>query len=93
VRIEAHFAHTMPAMTQTTAKILLNPDVTVTCPHCEREFALAEGFAKKALETVEHASERALAALREDERVSGRLRKLPTSVTLRTRRRWPRFAR
>jgi hypothetical protein len=60
----------MPAMNQSHPKILLNPDVTVTCPHCEREFALAEGFAKKALETVEHASERALAALREDERVS-----------------------
>lgn len=57
-------------MTQTTTKILLNQDVTVTCPHCEREFALAAGFAKKALETVEQASEHALAALREGERVS-----------------------
>jgi len=57
-------------MNQITAKILLNPDVTVTCPHCEREFALAEGFAKKALETVELASERELALLRENERVS-----------------------
>lgn len=57
-------------MNQSTAKILLRPDVTVTCPHCEREFALAEGFARKALETVEEASERALAALREEERIS-----------------------
>jgi hypothetical protein len=57
-------------MNQSNARILLSPDVTVTCPHCEREFALAEGFAKKALETVEEASERALAALREAERLS-----------------------
>jgi hypothetical protein len=57
-------------MNQTTTKILIDPDVSVTCPHCEREFALAEGFAKKALETVEEASERALASLREAERVS-----------------------
>jgi hypothetical protein len=63
------FAHTMSAMSQSSNKILLNPDATVTCPHCEREFALVDGFAKKAFDTVEQASERALAALREDERV------------------------
>ena len=57
-------------MNQSNARILLSPEATVTCPHCEREFALAEGFARKALETVEQASERALAALREDERAS-----------------------
>jgi hypothetical protein len=57
-------------MTQTAARFLLPPDATVTCPHCEREFALAEGFAKKALEGVEQASERALAGLREAERSS-----------------------
>src|ERR1700684_3580954 len=57
-------------MNQSTAKFLLAPGATVTCPHCEREFALAEGFAKKALETVEQASAQALATLREDERAS-----------------------
>jgi hypothetical protein len=57
-------------MNQSNARILLSPEATVTCPHCEREFALAEGFARKALETVEQASERALAALREGERAS-----------------------
>jgi hypothetical protein len=57
-------------MNQSTAKFLLAPEATVTCPHCEREFALAEGFAKKALETVEQASAQALATLREDERAS-----------------------
>jgi hypothetical protein len=55
-------------MNQSNARILLSPEAVVTCPHCEREFALTEGFAKKALETVEQASARALATLREDER-------------------------
>jgi hypothetical protein len=57
-------------MNQSNARILLSPDATVTCPHCEREFALSEGFAKKALESVEQASAQALGALREGERVS-----------------------
>ena len=56
------------AMTPSQARFLLSPEATVTCPHCEREFALAEGFAKKALETVEHTSALALATLREEER-------------------------
>jgi len=56
-------------MNQTT-KFLLSPEASVTCPHCEREFALSEGFAKKALESVEQASAEALASLRENERAS-----------------------
>jgi hypothetical protein len=56
-------------MNQST-KFLLSPEVTVTCPHCEREFALSEGFAKKALESVEQASAEAFASLRENERAS-----------------------
>jgi hypothetical protein len=56
--------------TKSSSKFLLSPEATVTCPHCEREFALAEGFAKKALESVEQASAQALATLREDERAS-----------------------
>jgi hypothetical protein len=56
------------ALTPSQARFLLSPEATVTCPHCEREFALAAGFAKKALETVEENSARALATLREEER-------------------------
>ena len=50
------------------ARYLLTPDTLVTCPKCEHEFPLAEGFAKKALESVEEASSDALAKLREEER-------------------------
>jgi hypothetical protein len=57
-------------MTSSSVRLLLSPDVTVTCPHCEREFALGEGFAKKALEGVEQASAQALATLREQERAN-----------------------
>ncbi|MEO7774273.1 MAG: DUF2130 domain-containing protein [Steroidobacteraceae bacterium] len=55
-------------MTQSNARFVLDPDTGVTCPHCEREFALSAGFAKKALEGVEFASNDALAKLREEER-------------------------
>lgn len=51
-------------------KFLLEPEARITCPNCEHEFALSDGFAKKALEGVEEASSHALAALREEERVS-----------------------
>jgi hypothetical protein len=57
-------------MNQAAARFLLPPDAAVTCPHCERAFALAEGFAKKALESVEQASAEALAGLRESERLA-----------------------
>jgi hypothetical protein len=56
-------------MSQSSAQLLLTPEARLTCPHCEREFALAEGFARKALEGVEEASAAALAQLREQERV------------------------
>jgi len=48
--------------------LLLSPNTRVTCPKCEHEFALAEGFAKQALESVEKSSDSALAELRENER-------------------------
>jgi hypothetical protein len=57
-------------MNQSAARFLLAPDIQVTCPHCQRTFALAEGFARKALESVELASAEALATLRENERLS-----------------------
>ena len=50
--------------------LLLTADTLVTCPRCEQEFALAEGFAKKALESVEAASGEALAQLRVGARVA-----------------------
>lgn len=49
-------------------RFVLAPDTTITCPHCEHEFAVADGFAKKALEQIEAASAGALATLREEER-------------------------
>ena len=55
-------------MSQHSAKILLNPGALITCPHCKQEFAVAGGFAERALEQVEQASADALAKLREDER-------------------------
>jgi hypothetical protein len=61
-------------MNQSSARFLLSPQASVTCPHCEREFALADGFAKKALESVEQASAEALSSLREAERVDAERR-------------------
>jgi hypothetical protein len=57
-------------MQPSTARFLLSPDARITCPHCAQEFALSDGFARKALENVEEASALALAALREQERLS-----------------------
>jgi hypothetical protein len=41
-------------------RLLLDPDTRVTCPHCEREFGLVEGFAKRSLEALARASAEAL---------------------------------
>jgi hypothetical protein len=57
-------------MMHPAARLVLDPDRPVTCPHCEREFALADGFAKQALEGVEAASNAALLRLREEERAA-----------------------
>jgi hypothetical protein len=46
-------------------RLLLDPDTRVTCPHCEREFGLGEGFAKRSLEALARASEEALAGERQ----------------------------
>jgi hypothetical protein len=56
-------------MQPATARFLLSPDARLTCPQCGHEFALADGFARKALEGVEQASAQALAGLREQERL------------------------
>jgi hypothetical protein len=41
-------------------RLLLDPATRVTCPHCEREFDLLEGFAKRSLEALARASAEAL---------------------------------
>lgn len=50
--------------------LLLASDTRVTCPNCEREFSLEQGFAKQALESIEASSAKGLAALKEQERTS-----------------------
>lgn len=37
-------------------RLLLDLQTRATCPRCEHEFSLEEGFAKKALEQLEDAS-------------------------------------
>jgi hypothetical protein len=44
--------------------LLLEPGTRITCPGCEREFSLEEGFARKSLEAIETASHLALDDLR-----------------------------
>lgn len=56
-------------MNHATARILLNPDSRITCPNCKQEFAVADGFARRALEQVGEASDAAFAKLREEERM------------------------
>src|SRR5580658_4144050 len=48
--------------------LLVTPDTRVTCPACDQEFSLEQGFAKQALEAVESASASALAELKDQER-------------------------
>src|SRR5258708_36145293 len=57
-----------------TESLLLAPDTRVTCPACEQEFSLEQGFAKQALGSVEAASAHALAALKDQERASAEKR-------------------
>jgi hypothetical protein len=56
-------------MTSNTTYVL-KPDARVTCPKCEHEFSLEQGFARQALEGIESASSQAIEALREDARVA-----------------------
>jgi hypothetical protein len=48
--------------------LLLDPATRVTCPRCEYEFSLEEGFAKKSLEAIETASLGALEKLQAEAR-------------------------
>jgi hypothetical protein len=61
-------------MSKTTATMILARDATLTCPHCERTFALSEGFARQALEHLEQQSDAALAQVREEERTAAHKR-------------------
>ena len=49
----------MQAMEQT---LLLPTDTAVTCPNCEHGFSLEQGFARKALESLEASSAQSLAS-------------------------------
>lgn len=50
--------------------LLLTPETRVTCPKCEHEFSLADGFAKKSLEALEAQSHGALAKLAAEARAA-----------------------
>jgi hypothetical protein len=50
--------------------LILKPDARVTCPKCEHEFSLEQGFARHALEGIEAASADALTQLRDAERAA-----------------------
>jgi hypothetical protein len=50
--------------------LVLKPDARVTCPKCEHEFSLEQGFARHALEGIEAASASALTELRDAERAA-----------------------
>ncbi|HTC50994.1 MAG TPA: DUF2130 domain-containing protein [Steroidobacteraceae bacterium] len=50
--------------------LLLAPDTRVTCPACDQEYSLEQGFARQALEAVESASASALAQLKDQERAA-----------------------
>ena len=49
---------------QAPERLLLDPATRMTCPKCEHEFSLQDGFARKSLEQLASASEQALASER-----------------------------
>lgn len=51
-----------------TKTLVLVPDTTLTCPNCNKDFSLEQGFARQALESIEAASHASLEELREHER-------------------------
>jgi hypothetical protein len=59
--------------------LLLAPDTRVTCPNCDQEFSLEQGFAKQALETVAASSTSSLTALRDQERTAAERRAQQTA--------------
>ena len=61
-------------MSMVAKTLVLDPEAKTTCPHCAQEFALKEGFARQALETLEAASSTALSELRDAERTAAERR-------------------
>jgi hypothetical protein len=53
---------------ESSQKLLLPANTSVTCPQCKNTFGLQEGFARAALEQFEHSTEGALEAVRRAER-------------------------
>jgi len=56
-------------MSVPTEKLFLNTDTTVTCPKCDHEFSLEQGFARKALEHLADASSGAIKDLQSSARL------------------------
>jgi hypothetical protein len=54
----------------TDTALLLDPLTRVTCPGCEHEFSLADGFARRSLEALERASTGELEQLRAEARAA-----------------------
>lgn len=50
--------------------LLLAPDTSVTCPRCDHEFSLEQGFARRALEQLADSSQDALRTLEQTVRVA-----------------------
>src|SRR5258705_42773 len=57
----------MQSLTRTN-QLFLALDTNATCPKCDTELSLQEGFAKKALEQLSESSAVAIAAMRDAER-------------------------
>ncbi|MFL6601931.1 MAG: DUF2130 domain-containing protein, partial [Steroidobacteraceae bacterium] len=62
----------MSAESQVVQQLFLSLDTGVTCPKCTAKFSLQEGFARQALERLEHSTQGALEAVREGERTEAR---------------------
>jgi hypothetical protein len=50
--------------------LLLESTASLTCPHCGQAFALSDGFAQIALQSVHSASSAAMAKIRQDEQLA-----------------------
>jgi hypothetical protein len=53
-------------------QLMLSLETRVTCPKCSARFSLEQGFARQALEELEHSTAGVLEALRESERAEAR---------------------
>lgn len=52
----------------TRGRLILELGTAVTCPQCSAEFDLREGFARRALESLEETTRAVMTAIRDDER-------------------------